>query len=81
MAAPTSKQVSDRAALSLEGGHHRVVGIALIAINDVSFSVLGHSDWFNNRRLFGPIGNVPPAEFEAMYDRQEGKCATGAAPN
>ncbi|VVE82969.1 transposase [Pandoraea sputorum] len=24
-------------------------------------------DWFNNRRLFGPIGNIPPAEAEAAY--------------
>lgn len=22
-------------------------------------------DWFNNRRLFKPIGNIPPAEAEA----------------
>ena len=24
-------------------------------------------DWFNNRRLLEPIGNVPPAEAEARY--------------
>jgi len=24
-------------------------------------------DWFNNRRLFEPIGNVPPAEAEASH--------------
>jgi putative transposase len=24
-------------------------------------------DWFNNRRLLEPIGNVPPAEFETQY--------------
>jgi len=30
-------------------------------------------DWFNNRRLVEPIGDVPPAEFEqAYYRRQEG---------
>ncbi len=51
------------------------------SIDEVEFATLEWVDWFNNRRLFGPIGNVPPAEFEAMYDRQEGKCATGAAPN
>jgi len=50
-------------------------------IDEVEFATLEWVDWFNNRRLLGPIGNVPPAEFEAMYDRQEGKCATGAAPN
>jgi transposase InsO family protein len=24
-------------------------------------------DWFNNRRLMEPIGNIPPAEAEAAY--------------
>jgi len=24
-------------------------------------------DWFNNRRLLEPIGNMPPAEAEARY--------------
>jgi transposase InsO family protein len=24
-------------------------------------------NWFNNRRLFGPIGHIPPAEAEANY--------------
>jgi transposase InsO family protein len=51
------------------------------SIDEVEFATLEWVDWFNNRRLFEPIGNIPPAEFEAMYDRQEGKCATGAAPN
>jgi hypothetical protein len=23
--------------------------------------------WFNNQRLFEPIGNIPPAEFEKEY--------------
>jgi transposase InsO family protein len=27
-------------------------------------------DWFNNRRLLEPIGNVPPAEAEARYYAQ-----------
>ena len=31
-----------------------------------------HIDWFNNRRLLEPIGDIPPAEFEQMYyERQE----------
>jgi transposase InsO family protein len=29
--------------------------------------VLEWVDWFNNRRLLSSIGDVPPAEFEAMY--------------
>jgi hypothetical protein len=27
-------------------------------------------DWFNNRRLFEPIGNVPPREKEIEYYQQ-----------
>ena len=27
-------------------------------------------DWFNNRRLLEPIGNIPPAEAEARYYAQ-----------
>lgn len=27
-------------------------------------------DWFNHRRLLGPIGDVPPADFEQGYYEQ-----------
>ena len=33
----------------------------------VEYATLEWVDWFNNRRLLEPIGNVPPAEFEAAY--------------
>jgi len=36
-------------------------------LEEVEFAVLDWVDWFNNRRLLGSIGDVPPAEFEAMY--------------
>jgi transposase InsO family protein len=36
----------------------------------VEFATLEWGDWFNNRRLFEPIGNVPPAEAEARYHVQ-----------
>jgi transposase InsO family protein len=36
-------------------------------IEEVEFATLEWVDWFNNRRLFGPIGDIPPAEFEAVY--------------
>jgi putative transposase len=36
-------------------------------IEDVEFATLEWVDWFNNRRLFEPIGHIPPAEFEEMY--------------
>ena len=33
----------------------------------VEFATLEWVDWFNNRRLLEPIGNIPPAEAEAAY--------------
>lgn len=33
----------------------------------VEFETLDWVDWFNNRRLLEPIGNIPPAEFEDFY--------------
>ncbi len=29
--------------------------------------MLDRLDWFNNRRLLEPIGNIPPAEVEERY--------------
>ena len=36
----------------------------------VEFATLEWVDWFNNRRLLGPIGDIPPAEAEAAYYAQ-----------
>ena len=33
----------------------------------VEFATLEWVDWFNNRRLLEPIGNIPPAEAEGHY--------------
>jgi transposase InsO family protein len=33
----------------------------------VEFATLEWVDWFNNRRLLEPIGNIPPAEVEQHY--------------
>jgi transposase InsO family protein len=35
----------------------------------VEFATLEWVDWFNNRRLLGPIGNIPPVEYEEAYYR------------
>jgi putative transposase len=35
----------------------------------VEYATLEWVDWFNNRRLLEPIGDVPPAEAEAAYYR------------
>jgi transposase InsO family protein len=37
------------------------------SLEEVEFATLEWVDWFNNRRLLEPIGDIPPAEFEAMY--------------
>ncbi len=34
---------------------------------EVEWATLKWVDWFNNRRLLEPIGNIPPAEAEAAY--------------
>lgn len=36
----------------------------------VEYATLEHVDWFDNRRLHGEIGHLPPAEFEAVYYRE-----------
>ena len=36
----------------------------------VEFATLEWADWFNNRRLLEPIGNMPPAEAEARHYAQ-----------
>jgi transposase InsO family protein len=37
------------------------------SLEAVEYATLEWVDWFNNRRLLEPIGNVPPAEAEAAY--------------
>jgi putative transposase len=37
----------------------------------VEFATLTWVDWFHTRRLLGPIGYVPPAEYEARYYEQQ----------
>ena len=37
------------------------------SMEQVEYATLEWVDWFNNRRLLEPIGNIPPAEAEANY--------------
>jgi transposase InsO family protein len=37
----------------------------------VEFATLEWVDWFNNRRLLGPIGEIPPVELEQAYYRSK----------
>lgn len=36
----------------------------------VEIATLSWVQWFNHKRLLAPLGYVPPAEYEANYDRQ-----------
>jgi len=47
-------------------------------LDAVEYATLEWVDWFNNRRLFGPIGNIPPAEFEESYYTEQEVLALGA---
>ena len=44
----------------------------------VEYATLEWVDWFNHRRLLEPIGNVPPAELELAYHRQQNELALAA---
>ena len=39
--------------------------------DQVEYATLEYVDWFNHRRLLEPIGNIPPAEREDNYHRQQ----------
>lgn len=39
-------------------------------LDDVEHATLTWVEWFNNRRLLRPIGDIPPAEYETLYDQQ-----------
>ncbi len=40
------------------------------SLEAIEFATLEWVDWYNNRRLLEPIGNMPPAEAEARYYAQ-----------
>jgi transposase InsO family protein len=40
-------------------------------VEQVEPKTLHWLDWFNNRRLFRPLGNIPPVEYEALYFQRE----------
>jgi transposase InsO family protein len=42
-------------------------------LDEVEYATLEWVDWFNHRRILEPIGNIPPAEFEAYYWGKEGQ--------
>ena len=44
----------------------------------VELATLHWVHWYNHRRLFEPLGHVPPAEFEAHYDHPPQESAMAA---
>jgi transposase InsO family protein len=48
------------------------------SLDAVEYATLEWVDWFNNRRLLEPIGNIPPAEFEKVYYTAKDSLAVGA---
>ena len=42
-------------------------------VDEVEYATLEWVDWFNNRRLLEPIGDIPPAEYEAVYYQNQGQ--------
>jgi transposase InsO family protein len=48
------------------------------SLEAVEYATLEWVDWYNNRRLLEPIGNVPPAEAEARYYAQQEEPALAA---
>ena len=47
-------------------------------VDDMEYATLEWVDWFNNRRLLEPIGNILPAELELAYYRQREESAMAA---
>jgi len=39
---------------------------------EVEYATLDWIEWFNNRRLMEPIGDIPPKEFEELYYEKQG---------
>jgi putative transposase len=47
-------------------------------VDEVEYATLEWVDWFNHRRLLQPIGDIPPAELEQSYYRQQQESAKAA---
>ncbi len=39
-------------------------------LDDLELATIEWVDWFNHRRIFGELGNIPSAEFEDLHYRQ-----------
>jgi transposase InsO family protein len=48
------------------------------SLDEVEYATLEWVDWFNHRRLLQSIGDIPPAELEMAYYRQQEESAMAA---
>ena len=48
------------------------------SLQAVEFATLAWVDWFNNRRLLEPIGNMSPTKAEQRYYAQQEEAALAA---
>lgn len=37
------------------------------SLADIKYAIAGWVDWYNQRRLHGSLGNVPPVEYEHAH--------------
>jgi transposase InsO family protein len=44
-------------------------------VDDVEIATLAWVHWYNHHRLLGPIGYIPPVEYEQAYYQQQGQVA------
>ncbi|MFC4592564.1 IS3 family transposase [Sphaerisporangium corydalis] len=47
-------------------------------LDDVELATLEYLDWYNHRRLHTACGDIPPAEYEAIYYRHQQAAVTAA---
>lgn len=47
-------------------------------LQEIELATLDWVDWYNHKRLLGPIGHIPPVEAEAAYYRQQAGQAKAA---
>lgn len=50
-------------------------------VDDVEYHTLDWVSWYNGSRLLEPLGYMPPAEFELMYEQQKQELAIPASLN
>lgn len=84
--APSSQHYGGRIRYEL---HHMTPvgrGGGVYDLDNLDLATLGWVHWFNTRRILGPIGNIPPIEYEHAWTatrtaRQSSKVAASPSMN